>query len=277
MAETPDTPDLSSPQVGLWLTLAQAFLPPMDGDVAQAFLDVLSEDLRELCAAVGLPHAPEIATFEDSLATVPDPPALLEHYSRLFLVPYAAASLELGHYLEGALEDDGRSVVDSILARHGARRREDFRGSSDHITALLESMALLSAETGSESDRRLLAHEVLRPALPGLVRDITRHEPGSPYRALAQLAQRALDICVPYVAKAAATPDHVTRRDTDGAWRACRRCGNPFAREEDLVLIRRALLEHGIPVDHLDICPACRNPATAEAARPAQAGRIGYS
>lgn len=277
MAATPDTPDLSSPQAGLWLTLAQAFLPPMDRDTAQAFLDVLSQDLRELCAAVGLADAPEIAAFEDSLVTVPDPPALLEQYSRLFLVPHAAASLCLGRYLEGALAGGGQSVGDGVLARHGARRRDDFRGSSDHIAALLELMALLSAEAGGESDRRLLAHEVLIAALPRLERDIAQHEPASPYRALVLLAQRALDVCVPRPVEAAATPDHVTSSDAGEAWRACRRCGDLFAREKDVALIRSVLVEHGIPVDHLDICPACRNPASPEAAHLAQAGRLGQS
>lgn len=272
------TPDLSSPQAGLWLTLAQAFLPPQDRATAQAFLAVLSEDLRELCVGAGVGHAPEIAAFESSLTGVAGAQALLAHYSALFLAPPARACLNMSYYLEGTINGDSQDLVDALLARHDVRRRDEFHDLSDHLAALLELMAVLSAEAGSETDRRLLAHEILLPALAGLERDIARHEPRSPYRALAQLACRALTACAPCAFAEAAAAEHRTDSDhAAGAWRACRRCGEAYAREKDLTLLRHALAAHGLPADHLDICPACRNPATADLARQVQAGGLAPS
>jgi TorA maturation chaperone TorD len=259
-----------SPPAELWLTLAHAFLPPMDRDTTQAFLSWLPEDLEELCAGTALDPAPEVAALEYSLAGIADPQALLAHYSGLFLAPPVKARLNFGYYLDRSLHGDSQDLIERILARHTARRREDFRDLSDHLAVLLELMALLGVEPDAAADRNALARDVLLVALPRLEQDLSLHAPRSPYLALARLTRRALETCTQGAGTRASPARRHARHDTTrGVWHACRGCGQPYAREKELRIVARALAERGLPADHLDLCPNCRGAQSGMAGRTA--------
>lgn len=249
---------VAPPGADAWLTLAQAFLPPVQPPVAQAFLDDLAGDLHALLVDTALVPATEVEAFHNAVAAIDGPGTLLLHYSNLFLAPPVKARLNLGVYVDGALGGDSQDLIGRVLSRHGLRPRGDFPDLADHVTLLLESLAWLTGENDSGGDFNALACDILFTGLSRLERDIALHAPQSPYRALTRIAQFALD----HVADRhdRCTPVRGALPAAGGIWRSCRRCGRSFAREKELAVMTRALAENGLPADHLQFCPRCRRP-----------------
>jgi TorA maturation chaperone TorD len=250
---------MNSPVTELWLTLARAALPPIEPDTADAFLLWLPDDLDDLFCCADLDAAGTIDRLEVSLAALPDAPALLLHYSDLFLAPPAKARLNLSYYLDGALNGTSQDAIELLLAKYGVAKSDEFRDLPDHLAMLLELMALLAGERNAGPDQAALARGILLPALPRLRADIAAHAPDSPYLHLVDLVLAAL---VPFGLPQENSEPGKPRYDKNlerGIWRHCSQCDQPYAREKELLIMARALEEQGLPTEHLKVCPDCRS------------------
>lgn len=248
----------------LWLTLAQAFLPPTRTEVSDAFRHHLAGDLESLAGALGLDLGPDLAALRASLAARPDGEALLVEYSGLFLAPPVKARLNLGWYLDGSLYGPSEDAILASFAHYGVERSERFKDLPDHLSSQLEFMALLETAAGEGGELpRDHARRFLLPALPGLCRDIETAGADSPYLHLARIVAAALEpLAAPGHDEAAPRRRNRRRFDPDdAAVRRCKVCGKPFARDKEIRIMARALAEHGLPAGHLDTCPDCRAPA----------------
>lgn len=244
-----------------WLTLARAFLPPIDETLAVAVRDTLADDLDDLCREWGLDTGRDIQALRCSLAGLPsDADSLLRHYSRLFMAPPMLVRLNLCQYLDGSSSGASRDALDMLLARHGVEKADTFKDQPDHISTLLELMALLSSEHHEEET--WLAEHFLRPALPQLASAINAAAPESPYHALVTLLQTATDALVGPIPDTSGSPANKRHDKNIGVWRHCDRCGRPYAREKELKIMAKALAEHGLPADHLTVCVDCRGLST---------------
>jgi TorA maturation chaperone TorD len=250
-----------TPHTQLWLTLSRAFLPPTDREIATAFLESLAAELEELCEAAGIEALPDIGALAESLDLIGSSDALLVHYSSLFLPPSAQASLNLAIHLDGSLNGSAMDALEDAMARLGVGKAEGFRDMPDHLAVLLEVLALISAEKVSPGETAAFARTFLLPVLPKLEAQIAGNEDDSPWLHLARIVRATL---APYV-----LPKERDRRseraekraDTElGVWRACKSCGQPYAREKELRIMAKALEEQGLPSAHLDLCMDCRTP-----------------
>jgi TorA maturation chaperone TorD len=245
-----------------WLTLANAFLPPQRPEVATAFRTALVEDLDELCTALGIAAQPELTAFRLSLGRIPDNLGLLVDYSHLFLQPPIPAKLNLGIYIDGALNGPCLDALENAYRLAGIVKRDALKDLPDHLSVQLETLAVLYGEPDPALSPEQFANVCLVGALPRLTAAIEAESTASPYAPLARLASKAM-------AELVAEPDkktlqrrrHAERRaDTSlGVWRHCKTCGKQFAREKEIGIMIKALTEAGLAVDHLDHCPECRD------------------
>ena len=248
-------------QSELWITLAQAFLPPMSPEVAQAFQGDLADDLEEMTATLDLDRG-DINALRISLTRFTGNQELLIHYSSIFLAPPVRARLNLCHYLDGGASGSSFDELEQAYAHHGIAPAGHFRDLPDHISMQLEFLAMLCGSEATLPDAALFAQRFLMPAVTGLAHAIEQESDGdSPYFYLARLAQFVL---APLADSAAPSlPGNVTtlkyRHDSQkGVWRHCKSCEKPFAREKEIAVMTKALSENGLPSDHLEQCPDCR-------------------
>ena len=252
----------------LWLHLARAALPPIEPESAEAFLHWLPDDLDDLFSSTGIEATKTINLLEASLAEMPDAPALLLHYSDLFLAPPMKARLNLSYYLDGALNGVSQDAIEVLMTKYGVAKDEGFRDLPDHLSVVLELMALLAGIPESAPDQAELAQRILLPALPRLRADIAAHAPDSPYLHLVDLVLAALaPFGLPQEGGAPATPRYDKSLER-GVWQHCSRCDKPFARAKELLIMARALEEHGLPADHLKVWPECRGMTQGMLKRP---------
>lgn len=241
----------------LWLTLSAAFLPPMAPATARAFRTELPDDLAALAEAFEIDVAEPLAVLRRSLAQRVDDETLLVHYSHLFLPPDIRARLNLCQYLDGTGNGAGRDALDNWYGHHEVAPRDDFHDLPDHLSMLLDFLAII--EDGEE--RTAFVRSFLLPALPRLAADIAGADAESPYLFLVSILIAALQPHVRTVdpGEARREEHRSRRRDTDlGVWRHCRTCGKPFAREKEIIIMTKALEQAGLPAEHLDTCPDCR-------------------
>lgn len=250
-----------SPLPELWLTLAQAFLPPLAQKDQLAFRNWLADDLSDLCCCAGLEAGCTIDAFKVAAAEYDGADELLGHYSSLFLAPPVTARLNVATCLQGTANGPAMDAIEALLGKYGMARNESFRDTPDHLASLLEFMAVLEAMAGTEADQRLLASGFLAQAVRHLRRDVAQVDAGSPYLHLLDILSLALapklvgqDETVPVERRA------YNRDPSKGVWRECSRCGQPIAREKELAIMAQALAEHGLGSEHLNLCPDCRNP-----------------
>lgn len=246
----------------LWLTLAQAFLPPTAPAVADAFRTELPEDLLEIVDSLGGQAHKVVQAFRTSLDRFDDAQSLLRHYSALFLVPPVRARLNFAYHLDGRLNGRSQDALDATYAQFGVVRGERLADLPDHLSMMLEFLALLDrGEVDAAINVAAFAERFLTPALPRLCQEIEDAEQGdSPYLHLARLLELSL---LPLV-EVPPTRRPRGRRPIDpdrGEWQRCKVCGSAYASAKEIQLLTKALAEHGLPADHLDACPDCRNPA----------------
>lgn len=245
-----------------WLTLANAFMPPQRPEVANAFRTMLADDLDELSAAIGLEARQELADFRHNVERIRDDQELLVDYSHLFLQPPIPAKLNLGIYVDGALNGPCLDILENAYRLIGIAKRETLKDLPDHLAVQLETLAVLFWEPEPAMPPEQFANLCLVGALPRLAKAIITESPESPYAPLARIAAKA-------IAELTVEPDkqtvhrrrHAERRaDTSlGIWRHCKVCGKPFAREKEIAIMTKALAQAGLPAEHLDHCPDCRD------------------
>ena len=76
---------------------------------------------------------------------MPEPLALLQLYSKLFLTPPAPVALNTGLYLDGAVMGSSVQAVEGWYRRHGLERDDSFHDLPDHVVLQLEFVARLFA------------------------------------------------------------------------------------------------------------------------------------
>lgn len=245
-----------------WLTLANAFMPPQRPEVFAAFRDDLADDLEALCSELGLAATNDLAALHDSLSHLTDPQALLVDYSHLFFQAPIPATLNLARYVDGSLNGPCMDALENAYRIAGIARRETLRDLPDHAVMQMETLAILLGDAAPNPTPQAFANLCLVGALPRWAAAIAAESPGSPYAALARIAASGIKLYADPVdeTELKRAAHRQRRHDTDlGVWRHCKTCGKPFAREKEIQIMARALAQAGLPGEHLDNCPDCRD------------------
>lgn len=264
-----------------YLCLARAFLPPMEQRDFHAMKEQLAPELEELGAELGYSLSQPLAQFRAAIARIPDKQELLRLYSRLFLVPPTPAHLNGGFYLDGAFMGQSTLQIEACYRRFGLVRSPDFHDAPDHLSSLLEFLALIHAraeEASAAGDKAVVeillreaggfARDYVLPWLPALYRDLDRataYGSISPYAALIDVLQTAMahdfaraDAASGLMAPAlASTPDDGSARHTSDQLR-CQSCGTAFIATDGMHDILLSLTRSGLGTEHLELCPECR-------------------
>jgi putative dimethyl sulfoxide reductase chaperone len=246
----------------LWLTLAHAFMPPVQQQSFAACRDFLADDLAEICASMQLAADGDIADLRRAMTRMATAEDLLVDYSHLFLQAPIPATLNLGRYVDGSLNGPCLDALEDAYRAAGVEKREDLHDLGDHAVMQMECLAfLIGQDDQSAISAEDFAQVCLVGALPRLAASVAAESPASPYAALTRIAARASD----QYARATGAPESATARRTHrhdtsrGVWRLCQSCGKPIAREKEIQIMGRALEQAGLPADHLGLCPDCRD------------------
>lgn len=285
--------DSLAAKADFYLTMSRAFLPPMSPNAHQAFVSLLPEELAEIAGEAGYTLAEELAAYREACAALPDRTALLQLYSALFLMPPREVQLHVAVYLDGAILGGSSDALLRLYARHGVACSDAFHDLPDHLSAVLECLALLyarAAESPAETRAELLdgACELNRKFLLSWVPVMRRHMgriidesataedsrgPLSPlYLQLSAMLQNALvadagpldDVLNGVLDPAASTAAVADKHEMA----QCTSCGADIAPAARIRRVKRVLENEGLDTSHLALCPRCRG---VEIYPPAQA------
>ena len=266
----------SSPRAELWLCLAQALLPPRGEILSRALCEDLADDLEYLATTLGLDISGAIMEVRAALSQT-DAESLLPAYSSLFLVPPIPAKLNVGFYLDGTLLGPNTMMLEEIFYRHGVEQSPDMHDTPDHFATTLEFLALLFHKAdGAEPDKLepiLDDMETVRGMLWHALSELhgrvieTEQERSLPavYSALIQIVKTALRdeqgifFCATENDEKKTARRYFTKRKTAPDLVACKMCGKPVATARELKVIVDRLRQSGLPADHLELCPDCRD------------------
>lgn len=265
-----------SPRAELWLCLAQAFLPPRGEILPRALKVDLTYDLDNLATALGLDIPSAIDMARTALLQI-DEELLLPTYSALFLVPPIPAKLNVGFYLDGTLLGPNTMTLVDIYYRHSLEQSPDMHDTPDHFATLLEFLALLFHKVDGAAPDQLesmlddmeAVRGMLWNALPELVRRVTETEQErflpAVYSTLLQVVMTVLRdeqnifFCATEADEKKTARRYFSKRETAPDLVACKICGKPVATARELKVIVDRLLQSGLPADHLELCPDCRD------------------
>ena len=277
------------PRAELWLCLARALLPPRGEALAQALREDLAPDLEELASKLGLDIGDEVDELSAALLQA-DAESLLPAYSSLFLVPPIPARLNAGVYLDGTLLGPNTKMLAEIFHRHGVEQSPGMHDTPDHFATILEFLALLFHQAdGAEPailepllDDMEAVRGLLWRALPELLRRVTETEQErslpAVYSALLQIVKTVLRDEQGIFFYATGNDEqetarrYFTKRETAPDLVVCKACGKPVATERELKVIIDRLCQSGLPADHLELCPDCR-----DGTRGWKAGNTGFN
>lgn len=252
-----------------YLCLARAFLPPHTDNDHSALAVYLADDLADLAGEIGYPISETLAQLRAAFGALPEPLALRQLYSRLFLTPPTPVALNTGRYLDGVVMGGSVQAIENWYRRRGLERTESFHDLPDHVTLQLEFVAHLFAgaaaasQAGEDAGARQLEAEAraflaafVARWLPGfcaaLERTHAEHRLPAPYLHLARILRAAVErdatIGAPRTEAAPATAT-VTPIAASGP--------TPAQLQE----IARALATHGQSVEHLGVPLAARDAA----------------
>lgn len=242
----------------LWLTLGQAFLPPMQASQWRALRSDLPLDLADWSRERGFPER-QAEELLAALAAYPTHESLLVHFSGLFHAPPIRVHLNLGLYLDGALNGPTMDALSRWQDAYGLDQSQHFHELADHLSAVLELLSVVARQSEG-SDASAFAQGFLLPALPRIVARMEASDAtASPYLWLLRYALTALTHCYPAepATPRRAKPRYRVRPVSDG-WRKCGLCGAPIASDKEMMVMEKALAAAGLPADHLKLCPDCR-------------------
>jgi TorA maturation chaperone TorD len=250
--------DRRETEAALWSSLAAAFLAPMSEQIQAAARDWLADDLQEASDRLALPVSPHVCALREAMEHVRAPQELLLEYSRLFLPPSPVATLNLSHYVDGGPAGPCLDALEHAYESHGLQPGAHLRDLPDHAARQCECLGWLAARDAVAAAG--FARLCLVGALPRLAAVLSARAPESPYTAIAHLAATAVQRYAE--PSGAAVPRENRRHDRGlGVWRHCADCGEPYAREKEILIMTEALNRAGLPSTHLDRCPGCRDRA----------------
>jgi TorA maturation chaperone TorD len=146
----------------LMFCLGRALLPPPAEVATREWCEWLADDLDELAAALGLDASLAISRLREAAGAAEAAQPWLVAYSRLFLVPPVAVTLNTGVYLEGGLAGMSAQMLTECYRLGGFERRETFRDLPDHAAMQLEFVAaLLERAAGGDGDAAAMADEFI--------------------------------------------------------------------------------------------------------------------
>lgn len=267
-----------SPRTELWQCLAQGFLPPSGEILSQALHEDLADDLEALSDVLSLDMHDAINELRAALSQT-DAAALLPAYSSLFLVPPIPARLNIGVYLDGTLLGPNTQRLTEILYRHGVEQSPEMHDTPDHLATALEFLALLFhksdavevSELGELLEDMSMLRAMIGRVLPELLGHVTQAEEerslSGVYSALLRLTIALLrdEQCIFFSAAGEEEADTAKRffskRATAADLVSCKQCGKAIATARELRFIIDRLQQSGLPSDHLELCPDCRDSA----------------
>lgn len=256
--------ELLSARAEFYLCLARAFAAPTDPLMLPALRDVLADDLGELAAELGYAIETPLSRYRDEVLRVTDATHLLQIYSAIFLAPPTPARINVGMYIDGAMNGGSVKAMEEAYLQCGVERDESFRDLSDHVTVQLEFVALLYARqaayfTGDSAAEPLpvepgrFLHDHARRWLGPLCADLARAASereldANPYLPLAQIlsAAAACDAVAPEVDAKAAQKRHAIES-------ARAKVAARGITAQDMAEIKRKLEARGLSTDHLSV------------------------
>ena len=130
--------DQAAARADLYLALATAFQVPHLAGFAEAMRLHLADDLQELAGELHLDCAEAVSQLREEMARLPDQLALLQCYSSLFLATAAPAWINVGRYLDGALNGGTVRAMEQAYLQCGLVRNAALRDLPDHVSVVLE-------------------------------------------------------------------------------------------------------------------------------------------
>lgn len=262
--------ELPAARAEFYLCLARAFLAPSDPLMLPALREALADDLGELATELGYAIDAPLGRFRDEMHRVTDPTHLLQIYSAVFLAPPAPARINVGMYIDGAMDGGSVKAMEESYRRCGVERDPDFRDLGDHVSVQLEFVALLYARQaecfGGDGaampvEPGQFLHEHARRWVGPLCADLARAQSerelaANPYLPLAQILREA-------VARDAAPIEvdaKVVRKHNAIEQARAKYAGRDIT-AEDMAEIRRKLEERGLSTAHLAVPPELRESA----------------
>jgi len=267
-----------SPRGEFWQILAKSLLLPRGEFFFSALREDLADDLEDLARELGLDLGKTLSEFSAAALALADAESLLVAYSRLFLTPPIPCRLTLGWHLDGTLLGPSEKALRDLMARHGVAQSEGLNETPDVLPTVLEFVALLfqrldacqdaEQRAALEKDLAILRTHYLGGTLGQMVRLAALgeddYELPPVYSHLMKIIDAALDdplevFFVPLDADAEkARPRYFAKRENAADLVCCKSCGKSIATERELRVIIDRLKQAGLPADHLELCPDCR-------------------
>lgn len=274
-----------------YLMLSRAFLPPTAPDSHDAFVYALPEELREIGVAAGYDKfshrdstgLQKIDTYAALAAGVTDRTRLLQIYSGFFLMPPREVQLYVSAYLDGNILGKSCDALQAFYRKHQLAHSDDFHDLPDHLSAVLEFLALLYAKAAATdgyaradllNDATDLNRVFLLSWVPVMRRQLAHRQQEADdhlgagampaiYPQLTEILEAALvadagDLS-PELRQVLSPEARVEANKEDSKEMAkCVDCGADIAPAARIRRVRKVLEKEGIDTGHLDLCPQCR-------------------
>jgi TorA maturation chaperone TorD len=264
-----------------WQCLAKVYLPPRDESFFHGLQNEWPRLLGEIADRIGLLFQSDIEEIASDLKKIEDSQELLFIYSRLFLVPPVLAPLNLGSYLD--ISTFGGSVLsfNTLYQEYGlGLSTVALKDNPDHLARVIEFLGFLSEKNHQEQetgelpesctgkDLTTLRTRYLLRALPEMIRRTadaeTAHQLPSVYSHILTLTLTAIrdpDGLLFDESVAGSTGENglVVAGAEAAETINCSECGKPIIAAPELQVIADRLRMAGLPIDHLRLCPDCRD------------------
>lgn len=275
----PLSPSLLHERSEFYLTLAQSFLTPQTEAHYRAMVDLLADDLADLDRSLNYGFETPLEALRTALAKLGSHEELLLEYSRMFLQPPRAASLNVCAALDGAMMGGTVSEIELFYHHYGVERGDHFKDLPDHVSVQLEFVSYLYGRAAQRLEDDRPDPEAEKAACHFLYAFVRRWMPhfelslekagrnlelkANPYAPLARLLAIAVE------RDALANPDWLKpRKQAEVAMdKARQRYANQGISPEDMADIERKLREKGLSTDHLHVALDKRNEAMGLSAK----------